>query len=105
MRDAMSVKGVNGVNNQLVVVPGRHEPRPRRAEDNEIRSAVRARLDDAHLEHAHVDVRVVAGVVQLAGTVRDPQDRLTAVTIARSTDGVRGVRDDLHEEGGPRAAR
>ena len=50
-------------------------------------------------------LRVVNAVVQLAGTVRDPQDRLTAVTLARSTQGVRGVRDDLHEEASPRAAR
>ena len=58
--------------------------------------AVRERLESRDtLEDADIDVAVENGVVRLTGTVATQRDRLTALTLARSTDGVGSVIDGL----------
>jgi len=43
------------------------------------------------LSDASIDVEVADGVARLSGTVRSQTDRLSALTLARTTDGVRAV--------------
>jgi len=47
------------------------------------------------LSDAKIAVEVANGVVRLTGKVRSQSDRLTALTLARATDGVRSVVGDL----------
>jgi osmotically-inducible protein OsmY len=103
-REARSIRGVRMVDNQLVVVP-RWEGRPVAQRDDRILTNVHDRLADADLRGAHIRVHVVDGVVQLTGSVRDTHDRLTAVTVARNTNGVVSVRDDLRERSASSASR
>ena len=89
------VAGVKGVENDLQVVP---DVAAKRVEvrDEQVLEAVRKRLDARDtLEDADIDVAVENGVVRLTGTVATQRDRLTALTVARSTDGVGSVVDGL----------
>jgi len=90
-----SVAGVKGVENDLQVVPDSVAKRVE-AKDEQVLAAVRKRLEtrDA-LDDADIDVAVENGVVRLTGTVATQRDRLTALTLARSTDGVGSVIDGL----------
>ncbi len=93
--EARDVAGVKGVENELQVVP---EVAAKRVgpKDDQVLEAVRQRLDAAAaLEDADIDVAVKNGVVRLTGTVATQRDRLTALTVARSTDGVGSVIDGL----------
>lgn len=92
---ARNAAGVKGVENELQVVPDSMAKRVE-AKDDQVLAAVRQRLEtrDA-LEDADIDVAVVNGVVRLTGTVATQRDRLTALTVARSTDGVGSVIDGL----------
>ena len=66
------------------------------ADDEQVRAAVRERLGaQDSLEDAKIDVAVENGVVRLTGTVASQGDRLTALTVARSTTGVGSVIDGL----------
>jgi len=93
--EARDVAGVKGVENELQVVPDSMAKRVE-AKDDQVLAAVRQRLEtrDA-LEDADIDVAVKNGVVRLTGTVATQGDRLTALTVARSTDGVGSVIDGL----------
>jgi osmotically-inducible protein OsmY len=93
--EVREVAGVKGVENELQVVPEVAAKRVE-AEDEQVLEAVRKRLEarDA-LEDADIDVAVENGVVRLTGTVATQRDRLTALTVARSTDGVGSVIDGL----------
>jgi osmotically-inducible protein OsmY len=42
-----------------------------------------------------IDVHTTGGIVTLTGTVADQSERVHALAIARNTEGVRGVRDEL----------
>jgi osmotically-inducible protein OsmY len=83
------------VENELQIVPESVAKRVE-AKDDQVLAAVRQRLEtrDA-LEDADIDVAVENGVVRLTGTVATQRDRLTALTVARSTDGVGSVIDGL----------
>jgi osmotically-inducible protein OsmY len=89
------VAGVKGVENELQVVPEAIAKRVE-ADDEQVRAAVREQLGaQASLEDAKIDVAVENGVVRLTGTVASQGDRLTALTVARSTTGVGSVIDGL----------
>ena len=93
--EAHDVDGVKGVENELQVVPEVAAKRVQ-AKDEQVLAAVRERLGAAPaLEDADIDVAVKNGVVRLTGTVSTQRDRLTALTVARSTDGVGSVIDGL----------
>ena len=92
---ARDVAGVKGVENELQVVPDVAAKRVK-AKDQQVLEAVRQRLGARDsLEDADIDVAVENGVVRLTGTVATQRDRLTALTVARSTDGVGSVIDGL----------
>jgi hyperosmotically inducible periplasmic protein len=92
---AQAVAGVKGVENELQVVPDVAAPQVR-AKDEEVVAAVRERLAAREaLADANIDVAAENGVVRLTGTVATQRDRLTALTLARSTDGVTSVIDGL----------
>jgi len=52
----------------------------------------------AALHDDHIDVEVANGVVRLSGSVEQSGDRMIALSLARSTDGVRSVVDGLRVE-------
>ena len=90
-----SVDGVKGVENELQIVPESVAKRVE-AQDDQVLAAVRERLQSRDtLEDADIDVAVENGVVRLTGTVATQRDRLTALTLARGTDGVGSVIDGL----------
>ena len=93
--EARKVDGVTGVANELqVVAPGRQETVA--ANDETIDAAVSKRLDaNTRLESSAIEIDVKNGVVHLTGTVDNQSDRITALTVTRSTLGVRGLVDDL----------
>ena len=93
--ETRDVAGVKGVDNELQVVPDVAAKRDK-AEDAQVLDAVKKRLL-AHdsLGDSDIDVAVKNGVVRLTGTVATQSDRLTALTIARGTEGVGAVIDGL----------
>jgi hyperosmotically inducible protein len=54
-----------------------------------------AYVPDDQLEGSDIDVTTRAGVVSLAGTVPSEASRARAISIAKSTDGVKSVTDSL----------
>ena len=89
------VDGVKSVENDLQVVPqvsaaavGQQDERLRDAIDHRLKA-------NEELSDASIDVEVANGVVRLTGKVGSQSDRLTALTLARATDGVRSVVGDL----------
>jgi hyperosmotically inducible protein len=94
--NARKVDGVKTVANELQVVP-RNEQNAVQAKDDVVQTRVKetlARTDDL----SHVTVEVQNGVARLSGTVPNNEQRLRAAVAARTTNGVRAVRDDLHVE-------
>jgi hyperosmotically inducible periplasmic protein len=89
------IDGVKSVENDLQVVPevsaGVVEHQDERLKES-VEKSLKARDD---LSDAKIDVEVANGVVRLTGKVRSQSDRLTALTLARNTDGVRSVVGDL----------
>ena len=85
------IKGVRGVRNRLqVVTPSNRAAVERR--DAEILPEVEQRLAaDRELAHSGIDVDVSNGVVWLEGDVSDRGQRRNAITLARTTSGVRAV--------------
>ncbi|HEY8494471.1 MAG TPA: BON domain-containing protein, partial [Myxococcota bacterium] len=71
--------------------------------------AIEQRLEASErLGEADFDVEVQNGVARLSGSVPSQGDKLAALTVARSTQGVRRVIDDLRVEppvGAPPAER
>jgi len=93
--EVKKVDGVKSVENDLQVVPevsaGAVEHR-----DDQVKDAVEKNLKAREeLSDAKIDVEVANGVVRLTGKVHSQSDRLTALTLARATDGVRSVVGDL----------
>ena len=65
-------------------------------DDTTITSAVKAGiLGDASLKVLEINVETMQGVVQLSGFVDLPQNESRAISIARHTDGVKDVKDNL----------
>jgi hyperosmotically inducible protein len=97
-QQARKIEGVKGVHNELQVVPEVAANRVE-AKDDQLHDAVQKRLEgrDA-LKDDNIDVEVKNGVVRLTGTVDGFGERMTALTVARATEGVKSVIDDLRIE-------
>ena len=69
----------------------------RQIDDAAIKTAVKAKLAaDVKLSTlTNIDVNSTNGVVTLSGQVRDESDRMQAVAVARSVDGVVRVNNEL----------
>lgn len=95
---ARKVSGVKGVQNELQVVPDVAANRVE-ARDDQLHDAITERLSGREaLKDDNIDVEVKNGVVRLTGTVDGFGERMTALTVARSTEGVKSVIDDLRIE-------
>jgi osmotically-inducible protein OsmY len=93
--EVRKVDGVKSVENDLEVVP-QVSAAAVEHQDEQLKDAVEGRLKAREeLSDASIDVEVANGVARLTGTVRSQSDRLTALTLARTTDGVRSVVGDL----------
>jgi hyperosmotically inducible protein len=102
--EAKRVDGVHRVVNALEVVPAAKKEQVE-AKDDQIKSSVEHALkqrDD--LKNADIDVDVKNGVVRLTGSVPAESERLAAAMTARSTAGVRAVREELNVKGEGSAA-
>jgi hyperosmotically inducible periplasmic protein len=96
--EAMKVAGVKDVQNELQVVP-KTAAKVVGQRDDEIRDSVEERLADRHaLDDGNIDVEVANGVVRLSGSVGQSGDRMIALSLARSAEGVRSVVDGLRVE-------
>ena len=94
-RQAMMVSGVKEVRNELQVVSQQAQKQIAKS-DAEIRDALETRIGDRKaLGDDDIDVEVANGVVRLTGTVAGSGDHTAALSLARSTQGVRSVVDDL----------
>jgi hyperosmotically inducible periplasmic protein len=94
-QQAKKSDGVKGVENELQVVPEVASSRVE-ARDDHLKDAVEKRLEGrTALSDDSIDVEVKNGVVRLTGTVDGAGERMTALTVARSTQGVKSVVDDL----------
>jgi len=92
---ARKIEGVKGVENELQIIPAAMAKQVD-AKDDQVLDAVKKQLGARDsLEDADIDVAVKNGVVRLTGTVASQGDRLTALTVARSTPGVGSVIDGL----------
>jgi hyperosmotically inducible protein len=97
-QQARKVSGVKSVQNELQVVPDVAAKRVD-ARDDQLLDAVEKRLGGREtLKDDSIDVEVKNGVVRLTGTVDGFGERMTALTVARSTEGVKSVIDDLRIE-------
>ena len=94
-RSAKKVDGVKTVKNELQVVP-KAEAKRVEARDDQLEKMVKERIQEhAGLKNDQIKVEVKNGVVRLTGTVNAAIDRINALTVARSTEGVKSVIDDL----------
>jgi osmotically-inducible protein OsmY len=102
-RAANEVKKVDGVlrvENALQVVPDVAAAGVAESDDR-ITAAVRKRIDArASLSDSDLHVATENGVVRLTGKTATQSDRLTALTVARGTQGVRSIIDDIQLKGG-----
>jgi len=103
--EARKVGGVRQVVNDLqVVAPNRKDSVA--SKDDEVQKAVEQRIEARDtLSDGKIDVEVSDGVARLSGTVKTRSDQVTALTVARSTAGVRRVIDDLRLESPPVSLR
>lgn len=93
--EVAKISGVKNVENELQVVPDVAAERVEAADD-EVLAAVESRLEArAGLGDADIDVEVKNHVVRLTGTVASQSDRVTALTVARGTNSVDSVIDDM----------
>lgn len=93
--EARKVSGVKKVVNELQVVP-KSQKEAVEAKDDDVEKAIDdafAKRDD--LRGSSIDVEVANGVVRLTGTVENEQQRLAAAVAARSTPGVKAVKEEL----------
>jgi len=86
---------VKMVENELQVVP-HVSAAAVEGQDDRSKLAIEKRLKAREdLTDSSIDVEVANGVARLTGTVHSQSDRLTALTLARTTDGVHSVIGDL----------
>lgn len=93
--EARKVSGVDKVVNELEVVPPSRKDAVE-AKDDDVEKAIDSALskrDD--LRGSNIDVEVANGVARLTGSVENEQQRMAAAVAARSTPGVRAVKDEL----------
>jgi hyperosmotically inducible periplasmic protein len=88
------VDGVKSVRNELQVVPPSAKEAVE-ASDAQIKEQITKKVDKAAIDDSDIHVDVKGGVVRLTGEVDRQTDRLRALTIARATDGVRSVVDEI----------
>lgn len=93
--EARKIDGVKSVANELQVVsPGKQDAVAEK--DEAIQIAVSKRIDaNSQLSDSHITIEVKNGIARLSGDVQSQGDRLTALTVTRATQGVRGLVDDL----------
>lgn len=93
-----SLDGVKAVRNELqVVAPAQQEATT--LKDDEIAAALAKRFEErSSLADSDIDVQVENGTVRLSGKVESQADRISALTLARTTQGVRGVTGELRVE-------
>jgi hyperosmotically inducible periplasmic protein len=93
--ETRKVPGVSGVVDALQIVPPEKESAVGE-KDETIHVAISKRLEaNGQLSDARIVVDVKNGVARLSGKVASPLDRLTALTLTRTTPGVRGLLDEL----------
>jgi hyperosmotically inducible periplasmic protein len=92
--DVAKVSGVKKVRNELQVVPA-GEQKAVKANDSDIKERINSKFEKGITDDDDINVEVKDGVVRLTGEVERQTDRLRALTLARSTDGVRSVVDEL----------
>lgn len=103
--EARKVEGVREVRNELQVVPASEAESVART-DEQLHDAIERRLEDSpRLGEADIDVAVENGVARLTGSVPSGSDRVSALALARKTQGVRKVIDDLRVDPPAVAAR
>lgn len=96
--EVKKVEGVKSVVNDLQVVAAARQERVEQTDD-QITQAIGARIGSFEtLKTSDIDVAVSGGVARLTGTVTSRRDQVTALTIARSTNGVKRVINDLRLE-------
>ena len=93
--EAEKVDGVQLVHNELQVVAATAAKQVEQRDD-QIRDSVQQRLSArGALRDDDIDIEVANGVVRLSGSVAQSGDRMIALSLARSTEGVRSVVDGL----------
>jgi len=92
--EVAKVSGVQKVRNQLQVVAAAAQESVK-ASDAEIKDRIAKRVKDAQMNDADISVEVKDGVARLTGKVDGQADRLHALTVVRSTAGVRSVVDEI----------
>jgi hyperosmotically inducible periplasmic protein len=90
--DALGVKGVERVQNELEVVASAKQEAVE-VRDEELERAVKKAFEPHELPDVTVEVK--NGIVRLSGTVPTGSRRLEAAVAARAVPGVRAVKDDL----------
>ena len=94
-----SMSGVKGVENELQVVPDVAAERVQ-DRDVELLARVKERIDGhSGLADLGIGVEVKNAVARLTGTVPSEATRVTAVTVARATQGIESVVDGLSVHG------
>lgn len=91
--EVKKVDGVKSVENHLQVVPPSVASATAQ-KDDQIQNAIQERIGKRE-GMGDVAVAVENGVARLTGSVKNQSDRLTAITVARTTEGVKSVVADL----------
>jgi osmotically-inducible protein OsmY len=93
--EVRKIAGVKNVENDLQIVP-HVSAGPVEREDERVKDSIEERLEAREgLSDANIDVEVANGVARLTGSVQSQSDRLTALTLTRTTGGVNSVIDGL----------
>jgi hyperosmotically inducible protein len=96
--EVRKVGGVKNVVNDLQIVAEAKQDRVEQ-KDDQISKAIQTRIDTVGgLDDSDIDIAVSNGVARLSGTVVSRTDQVAALTVARSTAGVRRVIDDMRLE-------
>lgn len=102
--EVTKVSGVKKVRNDLQVVAPAAQAAVE-ANDEQIKERIAKKVDKAVIDDSDIRVEVKGGVVRLSGEVDRQTDRLRALTVARATDGVRSVVDEIEVRANKDSAR
>lgn len=91
---ALEMEGVLHVDNQLQIVPD-FVAENVKAVDAGLQKDIAERIESRQLEDAEIAVEVHNATVRLSGSVANQEDRMTALVVAGTTQGVRSVYDGL----------
>jgi len=92
--EVRKVDGVKNVVNDLQIVAESKMDRVER-KDDQISKAIQTRYDAIGLQDKDIDIEVSNGVARISGSVVSRSDQVTALTVARSTEGVVRVIDEM----------